>query len=82
MTNTVKYVVYTQNNKLGKTAEFDNAKDVIKWAKKMSTLDYVKEKKDTWEILFEELLSVDWERRGCQCWIMTLKLRTHLLVKQ
>ena len=33
MTNTVKYVVYTQNNKLGKTVEFDNAKDVIKWAK-------------------------------------------------
>ena len=57
MTNTVKYVVYTQNNKLGKTGEFDNAKDAIKWAKEnVHAFDYVKEKKDTWEILFEELL--------------------------
>ena len=57
MKNTVKYVVYTQNNKMGKTGEFDNAKDAIKWAKEnVHALDYVKEKKDTWEILFEELL--------------------------
>ena len=28
MTNTVKYVDYTQNKKLGKTAEFDNAKGI------------------------------------------------------
>ena len=57
MKNTVKYVVYTQNNKMGKTGEFDNAKDAIKWAKEnVHAFDYVKEKKDTWEILFEELL--------------------------
>ena len=57
MKNTVKYVVYTQNNKLGKTAEFDNAKDAIKWAKEnVYAFDYVKEKKDTWEDLFYELL--------------------------
>ena len=29
----VKYIVYTQNNKLGLKGEFDNAKDAIKWAK-------------------------------------------------
>ena len=57
MKNTVKYVVYTQNNKMGKIGEFDNAKDAIKWAKEnVYAFDYVKEKKDTWEILFEELL--------------------------
>ena len=57
MTNTVKYVVYTQNNKMGNIGEFDNAKDAIKFAKENgSAFDYVKEKKDTWEDLFYELL--------------------------
>ena len=37
--------------------EFDNAKDAIKWAKEnVYAFDYLKERKDTWEILFEELL--------------------------
>ena len=57
MTQKVKYVVYTQNNKMGKTAEFDNAKDAVKWAKEnVYAFDYVKEKKDDWEDLFFELL--------------------------
>ena len=57
MTKKVKYVVYTQNNKMGKTGEFDNAKDAVKWAKEnVYMFDYLKEKKDTWEILFEENL--------------------------
>ena len=25
----VKYIVYTQNNKMGKVGEFDNAKDAV-----------------------------------------------------
>ena len=53
----LKYIVYTQMNKLGKTGEFDNAKDAIKWAhENVYSFDYLKERKDTWEILFEELL--------------------------
>lgn len=57
MTKKVKYVVYTQNNKMGKTGEFDNAKDAVKWAKEnVYAFDYVKEKKDEWEDLFYELL--------------------------
>ncbi len=53
----LKYIVYTQMNKLGKTGEFDNAKDAIKWAKEnVYMFDYLKERKDTWEILFEENL--------------------------
>ena len=57
MKNTVKYVVYTQNNKMGKTGEFDTAKDAVKFAKEnVYAFDYVKEKKDTWEDLFYELL--------------------------
>ena len=52
-----KYIVYTQANKLGLKGEFDNAKDAIKWAKEnVYAFDYLKERKDTWEILFEELL--------------------------
>ena len=52
-----KYIVYTQGNKLGLKAELDNAKDAIKWAKEnVYAFDYLKERKDTWEILFEELL--------------------------
>ena len=48
MKNTVKYVVYTQNNKTGKTSEFDNAGS--KWAKEnVHRARYVKEKKDTWK---------------------------------
>ena len=35
MTN-VKFIVYTQNNKMGKTGEFDSAKEAIKWAKAVS----------------------------------------------
>ena len=50
-----KYIVYTQANKLGLKGEFDNAKDAIKWAKEnVYAFDYLKERKDTWEILFEE----------------------------
>ena len=53
MKNTVKYVVYTQNNKMGKTGEFDTAKEAVKFAKEnVYAFDYVKEKKDTWEDLF------------------------------
>ena len=52
-----KYIVYTQDNKLGLKGEFDNAKDAIKCAKEnVYAFDYLKERKDTWEILFEELL--------------------------
>jgi hypothetical protein len=44
-------------NKLGLKGEFDNAKDAVKWAKEnVYMFDYLKEKKDTWEILFEENL--------------------------
>ena len=57
MSKKLKYIVYTQMNKLGKTGEFDNAKDAIKWAKEnVYAFDYLKERKDTWEILFEENL--------------------------
>ena len=53
----VKYIVYTQANKLGLKGEFDNAKDAIKWAKEnVYAFDYLKEKKDTWEDLFYELI--------------------------
>ena len=53
----VKYIVYTQGNKLGLKGEFDNAKDAIKWAKEnVYAFDYLKEKKDTWEDLFYELI--------------------------
>ena len=53
----VKYIVYTQMNKLGLKGEFDNAKDAVKWAKEnVHAFDYVKEKKDEWEDLFYELL--------------------------
>tara|TARA_B100000427_G_scaffold301341_1_gene284459 strand:- start:722 stop:916 length:195 start_codon:yes stop_codon:yes gene_type:complete len=59
----MKYIVYTQLNKLGEKASFDNAKDAIKWAKdNIPYFDYVKEKSDTWEILFEELLV--WIEKG------------------
>ena len=52
-----KYIVYTQANKRGLKGEFDNAKVAIKWAKEnVYAFDYLKERKDTWEILFEELL--------------------------
>ena len=33
MKKKLKYIVYTQMNKLGLKGEFDNAKDAIKWAK-------------------------------------------------
>ena len=57
MTKKVKYVVFSQKNKMGKTGEFDNAKDAVKWAKENDyAFDYVKEKKDEWEDLFFELL--------------------------
>ena len=57
MPKKVKYIVYTQANKKGLKGEFDNAKDAIKWAKEnVYAFDYLKERKDTWEILFEELL--------------------------
>ena len=52
----MKYIVYTQLNKLGEKASFDNAKDAIKWAK--DNIPYF----DTWEILFEELLV--WIEKG------------------
>ena len=53
----VKYIVYTQANKRGLKGEFATAKDAIKWAKEnVYAFDYLKERKDTWEILFEELL--------------------------
>jgi len=53
----LKYIVYTQMNKRGKTGTFDNAKDAIKWAKEnVYMFDYLKERKDTWEVLFEENL--------------------------
>ena len=53
----MKYIVYTQLSKRGLKASFDNAKDAVKWAKdNIPYFDYVKEKSDTWEILFEELL--------------------------
>ena len=56
-TKKVKYFVYTQTNKMGKTGEFDTAKEAIKWAKEnVYAFDYVKEKKDDWEDLFFELL--------------------------
>ena len=57
MLKKVKYIVYTQANKRGLKGEFDNAKDAIKWAKdNVYAFDNLKERKDTWEILFEELL--------------------------
>ena len=52
-----KYIVYTQANKRGLKGEFDNAKDAIKWAKEnVYAFDYLKERKDTWEDLFYELI--------------------------
>ena len=52
-----KYIVYTQANKLGLKGEFDNAKDAIKWAKEnVYAFDYLKERKDSWEDLFYELI--------------------------
>ena len=52
-----KYIAYTQANKLSLKGEFDNAKDAIKWAKEnVYAFDYLKEKKDTWEDLFYELI--------------------------
>ena len=59
----VKQIVYTQANKRGLKGEFDNAKDAIKWAKEnVYAFDYLKERKDTWEVLFEENLV--WMDRG------------------
>ena len=53
----LKYIVYTQMNKRSLKGEFDNAKDAIKWAKEnVYMFDYLKERKDTWEVLFEENL--------------------------
>ena len=53
----LKYIVYTQMNKRGLKGEVDNAKDAIKWAKEnVYMFDYLKERKDTWEVLFEENL--------------------------
>ncbi len=53
----LKYIVDTQMNKRGSKGEFDNAKDAIKWAKEnVYMFDYLKERKDTWEVLFEENL--------------------------
>ena len=43
--------------KIDKTINKINARDAIKWAKEnVYMFDYLKERKDTWEILFEENL--------------------------